>query len=211
MSLVVASEPTSLVAVHDQCAAIEAWAETCESVPELKDAVNKLSAIEEYLSRTSTEGRGRVADAMRRLQVRIGKLLGPVPSPQESGARKGSGATEALSRHDRHDFRKMAEHEDIVEQVIAESSDDEPASRRKVIEAIREATPRFKTRDRRPPLPDAAMRAGHEFRKSVERLERIASDDRFAANKEQVATHLRGHLSYAVEVCQDLIDQLNEV
>ena len=69
--------------------------------------------------------------------------------------------------------------------------------------AERPATPR------RAPLPDAAQRAGFEFRRVVERLERIGADDRFAANKEQVAAHLRGHLSYAIEVCQDLLDRLN--
>lgn len=49
MSLVVAAEPTSLVAVEDQCAAIEAWAEACTSIAELRDAGNKLSAIDKYL------------------------------------------------------------------------------------------------------------------------------------------------------------------
>ena len=63
---------------------------------------------------------------------------------------------------------------------------------------------------RRAPLADAAQKAGWEFRKAVERLERIAADDRFAANKEQVAAHLEGHLSYAIEVCQDLIDQFTK-
>jgi len=73
-------------------------------------------------------------------------------------------------------------------------------------------TPEQPTRQaapRRPPLTDAAQRAGFEFRRVVERLERIGSDDRFTANKEQVAAHLRGHLLYAVEVCQDLLDRLN--
>lgn len=64
---------------------------------------------------------------------------------------------------------------------------------------------------RRSPLPEMAARAGWEFRKSVERLERLADDDRFTANKKQVADHWAGHLSYAIEVCQDLIDQLKEI
>lgn len=63
---------------------------------------------------------------------------------------------------------------------------------------------------RRKPLPDAARDAGWDLRKAVERLERITEDDRFASNKEQVATHVRSHLSFAVEVCQDLLDQLNQ-
>lgn len=79
-ALALVAEPSSLVVVHDQCAAVEAWAEQCDSVPELKDAANKLAAIDEYLLRTATEGRGRVAEANRRLEVRIGVLLGP-PMP----------------------------------------------------------------------------------------------------------------------------------
>lgn len=208
MSLVAAA-PMSLAAVDDQCSAIEAWAEQCESVPELRDATNKLAAIDEYLNRTSTEGRGRVAAAMRRLEVRIGKLIGPPPTPQESGARKGSVTTETsngLSKDQRSEFRQMAENEDKVEQVIATSTDEEPASRRKVLDRIRDVSPLPKVKDRRPPLADTAKRAAWDFRKAVERLDRIASDDRFAANKQQVAAHWRGHLSYAIEVCQDLLD-----
>lgn len=70
--------------------------------------------------------------------------------------------------------------------------------------AARQANPQPKPR--RSSLIDAAERAGWEFRKAVERIERVAADDRFAANREQVAATLRGHLSYAVEVCQDLLD-----
>ena len=62
---------------------------------------------------------------------------------------------------------------------------------------------------RRRPITDAARDGGFELRKAIERLERISADDRFAANKEQVAAHLRGHLTNAVEVCQDLLDRIN--
>jgi hypothetical protein len=65
-----------------------------------------------------------------------------------------------------------------------------------------------KTPSRRP-LPDAARDAGWELTKAVERLGRIADDDRFAANAEQVATHLRGHLNNAIEACQDLLDRID--
>lgn len=61
---------------------------------------------------------------------------------------------------------------------------------------------------KRRPITDQARDAGWELRKAVERLERIASDDRFAENKEKVTPHLRGHLSNAVEVCQDLLDHI---
>lgn len=59
---------------------------------------------------------------------------------------------------------------------------------------------------RRRPITDAAGDAGWNLRKAIERLERIAEDDRFSRNKEEVTAHLRGHLLYAVEVCQDLLD-----
>jgi len=62
---------------------------------------------------------------------------------------------------------------------------------------------------KRAPLPDAARNAGIDLRRVVDRLERLAEDDRLGPNKEQVATHLRHHLTRAVEVCQDLLDRIN--
>jgi len=62
---------------------------------------------------------------------------------------------------------------------------------------------------RRKALTDTARDAGWELRKAVERLQRIAEDDRFSRNKEEVTPLLRGHLINAVEVCQDLLDQID--
>lgn len=204
--------PTSLVAVSRQCSDIEAWAAECESVPELREASNRLSAIDQYLERTSTEGRSRVAAALRRLEVRIGELLGPA---DVGGDRKSDrftrGVTDspgALTANQRSEFRKMADRPDVVEQVIEESDDDNPASRRKVMNELAERRAQKQT-PRRTSLPEAAEKAGWELRKATERLERIRSDDRFASNKDQVAAHWHGHLSYAIEVCQDLIDRPN--
>lgn len=61
----------------------------------------------------------------------------------------------------------------------------------------------------RKPLTDSARNAGWDLRKAVERLERIAADDRFGSNKEQVAPLLRSHLQNAVEVCQDLLARID--
>jgi len=61
----------------------------------------------------------------------------------------------------------------------------------------------------RRPLTEFAKDSGWSLRKDVERLERIFADDRFAANKAQVAAHLNGHLKYAAEVCQDLLSRLD--
>lgn len=63
---------------------------------------------------------------------------------------------------------------------------------------------------RRRALTDQARDAGWELRKTVERIQRIGDDDRFNRNKEQVTPLLRGHLQFAIEVCQDLLDQLNQ-
>src|SRR5690606_19560440 len=65
------------------------------------------------------------------------------------------------------------------------------------------------SKPRRRPVIDVARDAGFELRKSIERVERLTEDYRFARNKNEVASHLRGHLSYAVEVCQDLLDRTN--
>lgn len=134
MSLVIASEPTSLVAVDDQCSAVEAWADRCDSIPELRDATNRLAAIDEYLTRTSTEGRGRVAAAMRRLEVRIGELLGP----RQQGHRNVLlPHAEEVAQTQRSEFRQMAENKEAVEDVIANSTDSQPASRRAVLGEIK--------------------------------------------------------------------------
>jgi hypothetical protein len=62
---------------------------------------------------------------------------------------------------------------------------------------------------KRRPLPDAIRDAGWDLRKSVERLQRLADDDRFSSKKEQVAPRLRNDLTNAIEVCQDLLDRIN--
>lgn len=61
----------------------------------------------------------------------------------------------------------------------------------------------------RGPLPVFASKVGWSLRADVERLERIFADDRFTEHKQQVAAHLRGHLEYAAEVCQDLLSRLD--
>jgi hypothetical protein len=61
---------------------------------------------------------------------------------------------------------------------------------------------------KRKPLPDAALSAGFELRKAMERIERIVSDDRFRTNEKQVSNALRGHLLYVAETVAAVIDQL---
>lgn len=65
------------------------------------------------------------------------------------------------------------------------------------------------SKPRRSPITDLARNAGWELRKAVERIERISVDDRFVSQMETVTPHLRGHLTNAIEVCQDLLDRIN--
>lgn len=69
--------------------------------------------------------------------------------------------------------------------------------------------PRPRPAPKRSSLPDAARNAGWDLRKAVERLERIAADDRFNGHQEQMAAHLSGHLTHAIEVCQDLLARVS--
>lgn len=201
----VSAEPGSLVQVEDQCQMVEAWAAQCDSVPELRDAGNKLSAIDEYLARTSTDGRARVALAQRNLEARIGDLIGPgIPGrPPADNPNHGKGLDDGLNDRQRSEFRQLAGNRDVIDDVAAESTDDDPPSRRKVMKAIKQ-----QTKPQRSPLAADAERAGWQFRKAVERLEAIAADDRFPSNKRQVADQIGGHLSYAIEVLADLHNQL---
>ena len=61
---------------------------------------------------------------MRLLQKRIGDLLGKAQIGAHSTALEG----EALTKNERHVARLMAAHRDVVEEVIAASTDDEPAT-----------------------------------------------------------------------------------
>lgn len=62
---------------------------------------------------------------------------------------------------------------------------------------------------RRAPLPPMVQSAGWDLTKSIERLQRLAADDRFNAHKKEVAPHLRSHLTSAIEACQDLLDRIS--
>lgn len=137
LELVAPEQVSDLVVLDDQCASVEQWAADCDSIAALKDAGNKLAAIGEYLQRTSVEGRARVAAAMRRLEVRIGELLGPAQNGGDRRSDQFHRDETEISGPIRTQFRAMAANPDAVEQVIAESSDEEPASRRKVMQAVK--------------------------------------------------------------------------
>ncbi len=211
--------PSNAVEVASTCDSVEAWAETCDSIPQLRHVALKLAAYNQYLESTSTQGLAMVTATLRRLEARIGAL----DTPQQ-GRRSDQlpHRDEEVQIHDqtRSDFRRMAEHPGVVDEVIAESTDAEPPSRRKVMDRIRatrwqieqsetpEATP-TPPKPRRGSFTKTATNAGWDLRKAVDRVKRLADDDRYPTHRDKVAPHIRSELAYAVEVCQDLLDELD--
>lgn len=68
--------------------------------------------------------------------------------------------------------------------------------------------PKPSAADRRPPLTDAATRAGLDLRKRVESLESLLDDDRFTAHRAALTPMLRSHLTYAISACEQMLDQI---
>lgn len=132
-------EPISLARITSQCRSIEVWAEHCDSIPEITDARNKLAAIEQYVASTSKDGRAMIAAAQRRLEIRIGILLGPAKVGRPAAEETSSAIEDSLTKDERSQFRKMADHPEIVDAVIDESDDETPASRRRTLDEINRA------------------------------------------------------------------------
>lgn len=62
---------------------------------------------------------------------------------------------------------------------------------------------------RRRALPDAFFDAAYDLDKNVERLHRLVEDDRFPANKEQVARKHANDLSRTADVLADVLRHIN--
>lgn len=108
----------------------------------VNDLSNRWAAITEYLRRTSTEGLKQAEATKIRLLARIAELTpkqprGPKPhhgNPIFIGADKNS---DPLPKDRMVEARKIAEHPDIVERVIEESTDADPPTKAKVIREIK--------------------------------------------------------------------------
>lgn len=131
--------------IHEMATQLVQWAEQTDDVAAVKDASAKWAAITEYVRRTSREGVAEAEAALRRLEARAGALI---IAQRQAGemASHGQRHDETSSRLHLTDigirrdeaaaFVKMAEHPDVVEEVIARSTDADPPSRRKVIREI---------------------------------------------------------------------------
>jgi hypothetical protein len=128
-------QPSQLVDVLNLCQSVEAQLPHVDDVAALKDAAAKMRAIDQYVALTSTEGRQAIAATVRRIEIRAGELLpDAVTGSHHSVTTEGS----LLTKDERHDFRQMAAHPDIVEAEIAKGTDERPTSRRQVMQAIRD-------------------------------------------------------------------------
>lgn len=128
--------PTDVVDVYGLCQSIEQRIAEVDDIATLKDAQAKLGAIAEYVGRTSKDGIAQIQATMRRLEVRVGEVIG-VPRAGVNQHTEAAPAGEgSITRHERNEFRQMAEHKEVVEAVIAQSTDKAPPSRAKILSAI---------------------------------------------------------------------------
>jgi hypothetical protein len=101
--------------------------------------------------------------------------------------------------------------EQQFENAIKEARAEGSLSRVNVIRKLRDDVPNEnpKRAYKRQPIADAAKESGWKLRKEVEKLERLFADDRFRENKDKVATHLHGHLTYALSTLPKLLERIN--
>lgn len=143
------------------------------------------------------------------------RAIAPIVGTSREQVRKDIRSTDtklSVEPSDPFDGSDWIEPEDEDDEPIEAEIVDEPAPRITGLNGKSYARPEPKaepSKPRRQALPDQARTAGWDLRKAVERLETIAADDRFDANRDTVAPHLRAHLSSAVEVCQMLLDRIN--
>jgi len=109
---------------------VKAWTEIQDKLEHLRETDRKLAALIGYLG--DREQRAQVEAARRWVEVRIGQLLGGTSQGQRVDL-EHSVATESLNKDERYDFRKLAEHADVVERTIASGN----VSRAAVLGAIK--------------------------------------------------------------------------
>lgn len=212
MTAVVVPKPGDVLdtrTLHERCDAIDRWAGETDDVDALQAARAGLSAIDEYLLRTSVAGRARVQASLRQLEVRIGELLGPADldgKRRNQHSELSTAVESSISKDERSAFRRMAAHRDVVDEVIAGSSDERPASRARVLRTIDERTRGGGSYDGPPASQLARMFA--------DRVGWLASTldtfgvERLAEAVEALASEQRESLAAA---CDVLLGQLGEI
>ena len=102
--------------VAAQAAVARDWCRTHNDIGSAQELARRISAFTRYV--TDKQARAGLEAESRRTEVLIGELLGPAVNrgPATFDGIKGSD----LDPRHRHEFRKEADHADIVEQAIAE-------------------------------------------------------------------------------------------
>lgn len=97
------------------------------------------AAIERYARtiRLSTEAIGAAQTIARRAEVRIGQLAGPSPGRSGPPPPPSRLAPDGLSNQARHELRRIAAHEEVVEEVVAELAPRGKATRDAVLDRIK--------------------------------------------------------------------------
>jgi N6-adenosine-specific RNA methylase IME4 len=101
-----------------------------------QELARRLEAFRRYL--TDRQSRDLVGAETRRTEVLIGRLLGPAPEPGKDVGRGRSivspaSETKPIPRMDRHRFRELAAHAEVVEELLAAGK----VSRKALLEGIR--------------------------------------------------------------------------
>jgi len=95
------------------------------------------------------------------------------------------------------------------EPIEAEIVDEIPEPRGRPATSSARSAPAATGRPRRA-LTEQAKDAGWELRKAIERVQRLTTDDRYPRHADQMATLLRGHLSYATDLGARLLEQMSD-
>ena len=224
------TDPAALVV--RACEQAKAWLVKALDHGEIEQIVELKSQAEAIRAYTMSRQLGRDAELsaseiVRRAERGIGVAI---RRGQEAGEIRKSGYRRAGSDDTRlppdHYFAHPRERSDtyaITDGVTDEEFDDavesakseENLSRANVLRKVRgepahpttESEPGRSVKKRRP-ITDVARDAGWALRKDVEKIERIFVDARYGPNKTQVAVHLHGHLIYAVDALQRMVDHL---
>lgn len=128
-------EHLTIIGARDVCASVVQWANDCDDVKTVLEALEVFGVVAEYLRINDAAREGEAA--MRYLEMRIGELAGPAVIGRPSSDGNVPHVEHNLHRTRLHEFRQMAQHPDVVEQVIVESSQESPPSRTKVLNAIK--------------------------------------------------------------------------
>lgn len=116
----------------------------------LTDLRSRFQPFAAAFTKATKKGSSTIAATERRIEVRLGELLTQSRESGELVKHGGDRKTEikadaaalkladvGLTRQEAAEFVAMAEHPEVVEQVIAESSDTAPASRNRVRQAVK--------------------------------------------------------------------------